>query len=283
MIYNMDLFAGLKTLDDKSIDLVVTSPPYFDARNYGGEALFTNATDWSMFCFDAIVEMSEKLTDKGVIWWNTGSGYRDGRKMTEVYRLVIALEAAHIYLIDEIPWIKKSSPPKNIKNRPYPGWEHNFIFAPRPNKVVYYRDNVRRPYAPATLSRMKYKLGKLTPDMEGEYGEENKFVKPNPDGASSPNYLFLPQDTSRRPHPAPMIPELANWAIRAYSDVGDVVLDPMAGIGTTWIESEKLGRKFVGFEAVEDYVNIAKLSYARLQKGLDPYNGLKEDWLRKDA
>jgi DNA modification methylase len=269
---------GLEIYDVRDIKVTVTSPPYFDARNYGGEALFANQEDWIRWCFNGIIKISQRTKKDGVIWWNTGSGYKNYRKMIGVYKLVVALDMNGIFLIDEIPWVKKSAPPKKIRNRPHPAWEHNFIFATHPSKVTFYRDNVRRPYAPATLSRMKYKVGKLASDLDGEYPGGDKMVNPNPKGATPPNYLLLPQDTSRRPHPAPMVPDLANWAIRAYSQEGDLVFDPMAGGGTTWVEAERLGREFIGFELFPEYIEMANMSIDRLRRGDDPYNGLRKEW-----
>jgi DNA modification methylase len=52
----------------------------------------------------------------------------------------------------------------------------------------------------------------------------------------------------------------------------------MAGVGTTWIESIKLNRKFVGSELFPEYIELANLSVKRLERGDDPYNGLKAEW-----
>jgi DNA modification methylase len=278
MIYNEDFLTGIFAHDIKNVKLVVTSPPYFDARNYGGKTAFMAQADWLGFCVRAIQKLTECLTEDGAIWWNTGCGYRDHRQMTIIYEMIMILETWNkIYLIDDIPWIKKSSPPKNINNRPYPGWEHNFIFSPRPELVKFQRDNVRRPYAEGTVNRMKYATSQLSADLDGEY-LQRKMVTPNAGGASPPNYLVLPQDTTARPHPATMLPELANWAIRAYSSPGDLILDPMSGIGTTWVEATKLKRKFVGFELEQNYIDIANLSMKRLERGDDPYRGLTKEW-----
>jgi site-specific DNA-methyltransferase (adenine-specific) len=282
IIFNDDFF-NIENYDLPKVKMVLTSPPYFDARNYNNEKLFTEPKEWTRWCYTALIILKNILQDGGVIWWNTGSGYKNYKKMLEVYRLVALSDVGGYYLIDEIPWIKKSAPPKNVKNRPYPAWEHNYIFSPTPDKVEFYRDNVRRPYAPATLSRMKYKLGKLSADLNGEYGDpQQKFVTPNPKGATPPNYLIIPQDYSKRPHPAPMSPELANWAIRAYTQEGDIVLDPMMGIGTTWIECKKLNRKFIGFELYQEYIDIANLSVERFNRGEDPYNGLINEWRKNN-
>jgi DNA modification methylase len=280
-IYSMDLFDGLKECDDNSINLVVTSPPYFDARNYGGEALFSKDSDWENWCSAALQEIKPKLAKDGVIWWNTGSGYNDFKKRINIYSLIVRINSVGIYLIDEIPWIKMSGPPKKVSNRPHPMWEHNFILAKSPELVTYYRDNVRIPYAQSTLQRMQYRVSNLSADKDGEYNDRKK-VEPNPKGANPPNYLPFSQDTSGRPHPAPMNPQLANWAIRAYSKEGGIVLDPMMGAGTVAVEAKKENRNFIGFDLVEDYVRLANMSLNRLERGEDPYNGLKAEWENKE-
>jgi len=258
------------------VKMVLTSPPYFNARNYNNKPIFNNEYVWAVWCANAINLLSNYAD---VVWWNTGSGYKDFKKMTAIYSMILECEKNRVYLIDDIPWIKTSAPPKNIKNRPYPAWEHNFIFSQQPDQVEFYRDNVRRPYAESTISRMKYKVGKLSSDLNGEYGEPKyKKVEPNPEGATPPNYLILPQDYSKRPHPAPMSPAVANWAIRAYTQEGDTVLDPMMGIGTTLIECIKLKRHFIGFELYQEYIDIAMLSAFRLSIDEDPYNGLIKEW-----
>jgi DNA modification methylase len=279
LIYQGDFFDVLGAEGfQNSFDLVVTSPPYFDARNYGGEAPFDNPDDWLWWCVRTLLLLKNVVKeDGGVIWWNTGSGYRDHKKMIQIYDLIAEMDSKGLYLIDEIPWCKTSGPPKRFKNRPQHMWEHNYILAPDPSSVEFYRDNVREPYSEATLKRMKYKVSNLQGDKEGEFTKRKK-VEPHPDGKVPNNYLLLPQDTSGRPHPAPMTPKLANWAIRAYSQEGDTVLDPMAGIGTTWIECEKLNRQFIGIELIGMYIDIANLSMKRLRRGDNPYNGLKKEW-----
>jgi len=283
MVLNEIINDRLENIDKyglPKVKLVITSPPYLDARNYNNTPIFNNEYVWARWCADTVILLSNYAD---VVWWNTGSGYKNYRKVTAIYSMILACETSGVYLIDDIPWIKKSAPPKNIKNRPYPAWEHNFIFAQQPENVEFNRDNVRRPYAPATLSRMKYMVGKLSSDLNGEYGEPKyKKVEPHPEGATPPNYLILPQDYSKRPHPAPMSPDLANWAIRAYTQEGDTVLDPMAGIGTTWIECKKLNRNFIGFELYPEYIEIANMSVARMDRGEDPYNGLISEWRKKN-
>ena len=59
-------------------------------------------------------------------------------------------------------------------------------------------------------------------------------------------------------HPAKMIPELARRIIAEYSMPGDLVLDPLAGIGTTLVEAARLGRRALGVEVEERWVELAR-------------------------
>lgn len=63
-------------------------------------------------------------------------------------------------------------------------------------------------------------------------------------------------------HPAKMLPEIARRAISAYSSPGDIVLDPMCGIGTTLVEAMHLGRNAVGVECEPRWAEIAEANLA---------------------
>jgi DNA modification methylase len=65
---------------------------------------------------------------------------------------------------------------------------------------------------------------------------------------------YLP-DSNR--HPAKMLPALARRAIETYSDPGDLVVDPMCGIGTTLVEAADLGRRAVGVELEPRWARLA--------------------------
>ncbi|HTC71878.1 MAG TPA: DNA methyltransferase [Solirubrobacteraceae bacterium] len=73
-------------------------------------------------------------------------------------------------------------------------------------------------------------------------------------------------------HPAKMLPELARRAISAYSDPGDVVLDPMCGVGTTVVEASHLDRRGIGVELEPCWAELAErnLEHARDQGATGP-------------
>jgi tRNA G10 N-methylase Trm11 len=70
---------------------------------------------------------------------------------------------------------------------------------------------------------------------------------------------YLPGSTA---HPAKMLPAIARHAIAAYSQPGELVLDPMCGIGTTLVEATRLGRDALGVELEPRWANLARANLA---------------------
>jgi DNA modification methylase len=71
-------------------------------------------------------------------------------------------------------------------------------------------------------------------------------------------WQIAPESARKVGHPAPFPLELAARVIRLYSYVGDVVLDPFAGSGTTCVAARQLGRRYVGFDISPEYCEIAR-------------------------
>ncbi|WP_018791318.1 TRM11 family SAM-dependent methyltransferase [Salinispora arenicola] len=67
-------------------------------------------------------------------------------------------------------------------------------------------------------------------------------------------------------HPGKMLPTIARYAINTYTDPGDLVLDPMAGIGTTVVEAMHLGRTGVGIEYEDRWAALAAVNIALAAK-----------------
>lgn len=75
----------------------------------------------------------------------------------------------------------------------------------------------------------------------------------------------IPPESARRVgHPAPFPVELAERVIRLYSYVGDVVLDPFNGSGSTCVAAARTGRHYVGYDISEEYCRLAEARLAQL-------------------
>lgn len=69
---------------------------------------------------------------------------------------------------------------------------------------------------------------------------------------------FMPESAKKVNHPAPFPLELPYRCIQLYSFVGDVILDPFCGVGTTCVAAKQLGRHFLGYDKNRSYVATAR-------------------------
>jgi DNA methylase len=74
-------------------------------------------------------------------------------------------------------------------------------------------------------------------------------------------------------HPGKMLPTITRYAVRTYTDPGDTVLDPMAGIGTTVVEAMRLGRRGVGVEYEPGWANLAATNVRLAERDGAPGTG----------
>jgi len=66
------------------------------------------------------------------------------------------------------------------------------------------------------------------------------------------------QHAIEKAHPAVFPWQLPEWFIKAFSEEGDVILDPFMGSGSTGVASDNLKRDFIGIEMDESYINLAR-------------------------
>ena len=121
----------LKQLPNESIDLVVTSPPYFQQREYGGcevgsERFIENYIDAVMDVFHECVRITKNC---GSIVFNMGDKYENGSLLLAPYRFAIhALSMEKIKLVNNITWIKTNPTPRQFKRRLVSSTEPFFHF-----------------------------------------------------------------------------------------------------------------------------------------------------------
>jgi site-specific DNA-methyltransferase (adenine-specific) len=77
--------------------------------------------------------------------------------------------------------------------------------------------------------------------------------------------LHLATECSNRNHSAAFPVELPSWFIRLFTDRNDVVLDPFIGAGTTAVAAIQEGRKFVGIDTEDDYVELSQERISEIQ------------------
>jgi site-specific DNA-methyltransferase (adenine-specific) len=122
----------LQDIPANSIDLVITSPPYFQQRDYGGggignEAKIEEYIDNLVKIFRQCVRVTKKT---GLIVFNMGDKYIDGNLLLVPYRFAIEVQKNDIVkLINELTWVKVNPTPKQCLKKLIPATEPFFIFA----------------------------------------------------------------------------------------------------------------------------------------------------------
>lgn len=141
-----DAFALLKTLPDQSVDLVLTSPPYFGQREIN-EGPFRSANTLETYlrllkCLGK--EFKRILKPTGSLWLNIGDAYRNQSLLLIPSRVAIIYQDELGFILrNDVIWEKRKFLAPSIKNRTASSYEHFFHFALGPgyyaNKMVHAR------------------------------------------------------------------------------------------------------------------------------------------------
>tara|TARA_R110000765_G_scaffold63244_5_gene122951 strand:+ start:1812 stop:2714 length:903 start_codon:yes stop_codon:yes gene_type:complete len=279
IIHQGDVRDVLPTLDDASVQCVVTSPPYWGLRDYGvdGQIGLEPTPDAYVQTLVAVFrEIKRVLRDDGTVWLNLGDSYNGvgrGSKAKDLigmpWRVAFALKDDGWYLRSDIIWAKGVSfclsysgsvMPESVTDRPTKSHEYLFLLTKSP-RYYYDVDAVRelstsRPQSRATA----------TSDQPGAEGRRvARGQNPTCQGGTGTSrnlrsvWTINPQPY-REAHFATFPTALVEPCVNAGTKKGDTVLDPFAGSGTVGCVALALGRTFVGIELNPDYCTMARES-----------------------
>lgn len=243
-LYNKDCLEVMGDMNDSSINLTITSPPYDDLRDYGG-GLSWGESVWKNIIF----ELYRVTTDGGVVVWVVGDATKDGSETGSSFRQALyAIECGfnlHDTMIYEKPQACFGS------NKCYlQSFEYMFVFSKgSPSTINFIRDrnNVRGGVSESTTVRGVGKDGSrsLRHTREADKMGKRKNIWRYGVGGGNTN------------HPAVFPIKLAEDHIRSWSSEGDIVFDPFMGSGTTGVACRRLRRGFVGAEIFREYYDSA--------------------------
>lgn len=246
-ILNEDCVTGLAKLDENSIDLVVTSPPYDGLRDYKG---FT-------FEFPKIVKgLFRVLKQGGVVVWVVADATIKGSETGTSFKQALGFLDAGFNLHDTMIFRKKNPIPQIYRKRYNNEFEYMFVFS---KGVVNTHNSIMVPCLHAGLE-----LGSTTYKNYSKK-EQTRTKIANPVKAEKVKgnvweYVVgkNKEDQEAKDHPAPFPAQLARDHIMSWSNVGDTVLDPMCGSGTTLRVAKELDRVYIGMDISEEYCKIAE-------------------------
>jgi len=229
--YNMNCLDGLKLLDDDSIDLIITSPPYDDLRTYNGYS----------FDFENIAKELYRITKVGaVVVWIVGDQTVNRSETGSSFKQVLFFKELGFNIHDTMIWEKNSSTfPSNVKSLRYTQiFEYMFVLSKGQPKTVNLIVDKKNLWA--GHKDFSGKLKKEVPD----YSPRNNIWK------------ITTSFNDKTGHPAVFPEQLVNDHILTWSNPEDIVLDIFMGSGTTAKMSIINNRKWLGFEISKDYCDI---------------------------
>ena len=251
-IYNMDCVAGMKLLEDCSIDLTVTSPPYDNLRMYKGYA----------FDFEAVAaELFRVTKDGGVLVWVVNDATIKGSETGTSFRQALHFKEIGWKLHDSMIYAKDSCPYPET-TRYYPGFEYMFVLVKGKIKTVHLIADKPNKTSGDKVSGTERKTDGTIRRMSAVVKNTGRKVKPYGVRSNIWHYGmgFMKSTTDKiaYKHPAIFPEKLARDHIISWSNPGDVVLDPFMGSGTVAKMARLTGRDFIGFEISKEYCDIAE-------------------------
>ena len=272
-----DCETKLREVDDESVNLIFTSPPYAMARKkyYGG----IPESEYSNWFLSKSKEFMRVLTQDGSFVLNIKEGGtgKNGALSSYVVRLIAALVDQDWYWVDEYIWVKNNAYPGYKPNQFRNAWERLLHFS-KQKHIKIRKDEVRVPMSQGTKRMIKYAAmkGVKHGDSRFEPVRWNNGEKRLKDGLVYPTNVLTGASWSGRPrgHPAVFPEWLPHWFIRLLTDKDDVVLDPFAGSGTTGLVALDLGRKTIGIESKMEYFDLIKSNWNRMLNEGEPLDNI---------
>ena len=235
-----DCLELMKQLDNESIDLTVTSPPYDNLRTYNG---FT-------FDFENIAKELFRVTKQGgVVVWIVGDATINGSESGTSFKQALYFKDIGFNLHDTMIYQKPNfSAVGALKTRYAQVFEYMFIFSKGKLKTFNpIKDKKNKCYGETGRGTIRQKDGSTKPMSKvitiQEYGQRYNI------------WEITPQKVNG--HPAPFPESLAKDHIISWSNEGDTVLDCFMGSGTTGKMAKQLNRHFIGMEISKEYLDIA--------------------------
>lgn len=239
-----DAIEVMEKIPSNSIDLVVTSPPYDELRNYKGYS----------FNFEGIANgLFRVIKEGGALVWVVGDKIRKGNKSLTSFRQALFFQGIGFNAHDVMIYKKKNTP--FMRTNGYTNcFEYMFVFSKG---------------SPRKFNPLKVKTARqgreMLPFNKGADGINKKIMgelKPEKTMTNIWEYAVgLHGTTSDKiafEHPAVFPEKLAEDHILSWTNKGDVVFDPMCGSGTTCKMAIKNGRSYIGCDISREYVELTK-------------------------
>ena len=262
----------MQSLDDvanESIQLVITSPPYNVGKEYERDKSMSldQYIEWIQ---PIIKKLCAKIQSGGSICWQVGNFVKDGEVFPLDYFFYKLFIDQGFKLRNRIIWQFNFG---LHASKRMSGRYETLLWFTKTDDYTFNLDPIRIPQLYPGKRHAQHKgdkaglpsgnpLGKNPSDVWTFSGDE--FFRNNPVWEIPNVKANHPEKTA---HPCQFPHELVERCVLAFSNMGDTVLDPFVGTGTTAIAAIKAGRNAIGIDKSPDYIAIAQSRVDALQAG----------------
>jgi len=253
----------MKDWPSECVDLVVTSPPYDDLRDYKGY----------VFDFEGVAEQLYRvIRSGGVVVWVVGDATVDGSETGTSFRQALHFKHLGFNLHDTMIYHKDSCPfPETT--RYYPSFEYMFVLTKgKPSNVNLIADKPNKRYGEKVASSTQRMPDGKTYAISAAKTNPKKSIKlfgvRQNIWKYSPGYKKSASDDVAYEHPATFPEQLAKDHIISWSNPNNLILDCMSGSGTTCVAAKMLGRNYIGIDISEEYCGIARQRLEAVDTGV---------------
>ena len=247
----------LKKLDENSIDLIFTSPPYADQRKntYGG----IHPDKYVEWFLPISKELLRVLKPSGTFILNIKERVLNGERHTYVMELITSMRKQGWLWTEEFIWCKKNCYPGKWPNRFRDSWERLLQFN-KNRKFKMFQEAVMVPMGDWSKTRLRHLSD--TDKIRDESRVGSGFGKNvsnwlGRDKVYPTNVIHMATECSNKDHSAVFPESLPEWFIKLFTEEKDWVLDPFMGSGTTIKVAQGLRRNSIGIEIQAHFYNIA--------------------------
>ncbi len=247
-LYNDDCLKVLPKIKEETIDLIITSPPYDNLRNYN------KSFAWNFDIFKSIAnELQRVLKSGGVIVWVVNDATIQGSETGTSFKQALYFNEIGLNLHDTMIWQKETfTAVGSIKTRYAPVFEYMFVLSKeKPKTFNPIIDRLNKSYGTKYHGTIRQKDG-TTKKVSNQGKIFKKF------GIRHNIWKINSEKSNKTNHPAVFPINLAQDHIKTWSDENDLILDCFMGSGTTGVACKNLNRNFIGIELDKNYFNIAK-------------------------
>ncbi len=268
MMFRTKVYLGdsrkiLEKFRNGTFNLIMTSPPYADARRKHYDSIPPDKyVDFLLSFHDQFWRV---LADDGSFVLNVKDKVVNGTRHRFVWHTIEALTALGWHCIDDYLWVKTNPMPGYWSNRLRDEWEYCFHLTKK-KRFAMYQEAVKIPIGDWANKR----LAKLTGKSNGRHNSENKsgFGRDLRNWVGKKtvlpgNAVHIPLVGKNMGHPAVFPVGLPEFFIKLFTKADDYVLDPFAGSGSTGLAAENTDRNVVLIDTKMEYINITKYRLER--------------------